>query len=101
MRGDALAFMEDFDRWGSEAYVHGLTDEAMGDTGEMPLDFEMIIEMDPRLTPFGILIGSGGKRFEGGIFARQKLRVTRAGEFLEGTIVEGCQQGGDGGIELG
>ena len=101
MRRDPFPFMKDFDGCDRQAYVHRLAHEAMGDTIEVPLDFEMIIEMDPRVTPFGIFVGNGGERFECGLFIRQELRVTRAGEFLEGTMVEGRQQGRNGRIEFG
>ena len=73
MGRDPFAFVEDFDRGDGEAHVHGLAHEAMVDSVEMPLDFEMIIEMNARLAPFGILIGSGRQRFEGRLLIREDL----------------------------
>lgn len=88
MRSDPFAFVKDFDGGNRETHVYRLAHEAMGDTVEMPLDFEMIIEMDPRVAPFGIFVGSGRERFEGWLFLRQELGVPRAGEFLEGAVIE-------------
>src|SRR5215475_1830984 len=79
MRRDPFTFIEAFDRRGGETHVHGLAHEAMGNTVEMPLDFEMIIQMDSCVPPFGIFVGSRGQWLEGGLFIHQKLRVTRAG----------------------
>src|SRR5882724_3054813 len=75
MGSDACAFAEDFNGRGGEAYVHCLAHEAVGDTIEMPLHFEMIIEMDAGVPPFSIFVGSGGKGLEGGLLIRQELGV--------------------------
>src|SRR5262245_22907690 len=46
MRGDALAFAEDFNGRHDQTHVDDVVHETMRDTVEMPLDFEMIIEMN-------------------------------------------------------
>ncbi len=101
MRGDPVPFVEDFNRRGCQADVQGLPHEAMRDTIAMPLHFKMIIEMDSRVPPFGIFVGRGRERFEGWLFIRQELGVTRAGEFLEGPVIEGRKQSGNRRIQLG
>src|ERR1043166_9889318 len=75
VRRDAFAFVEDFDRGGREAHVHGLAYEAMGNTIEVALHFEVIIEMDPRVPPLGILVGRGGEWLEDRSLIRQELSV--------------------------
>ena len=100
MGGDAGAFAEDFDGRGGEAHVHRLTDEAMGHTIEMALRFEMIIEMDASMTPFGLLVGGGGQRLERRLIRGEELGMPRAGQFLEGAVIEVSEQCGQGGVEF-
>jgi hypothetical protein len=91
--GEAVAFAEDFDRGGGEAHGPGLAHEARGDTIEVSLRFEMIIEMDTGAPPVGILLGRREERLESRVLRGQEVGVARARQFLERAGREGGEQG--------
>jgi hypothetical protein len=62
MAGHPFVFVKALDDSGCKAHVELFCDQLMGHTVIMPLDFNVIVDMDPGLFPLGILIRTGRQR---------------------------------------
>lgn len=62
MHSNALSAQKTFDGGGRQAHVEFAFDQGMRDAVVMPLDLDVIINVDARLLPFGELPGLRGQR---------------------------------------
>lgn len=67
MGGDAFAVVKDFNGGGGELGVDGLTAEAARDAVVVEVDFDVIVDVDSGLFPFGEFVGTAGERESGGV----------------------------------
>lgn len=65
--GNPLALVETFHRAYGQAHVHLRFDQPIRYGVIMPLDFNVIIDMNPRLFPFGEFIRDAGQRAQRGL----------------------------------
>ncbi len=59
-------FEEDFHARGCETDIDLLSCQLIGDAVVVAVDLDMVVDIDPGLFPFGILVETRGKRFERG-----------------------------------
>ena len=99
--GDALAFEKDFNGGDGELGVDGFTDEAAGDAVIMEIDFDVVVDVDLGLLPFGEFVGVVGKRPGGGAVEIVKELAAGPLDFAKGTAIEGFEKVPDGGVHFG
>ena len=100
MTGHAFALVEEFHHVRTETHVELLLDQRIGYGVVVAVDFHMVVNIDPGKFPLGIFIGLDGERAEGGTVERLKQLLAGAGEFFEGTGIQGQQEGSEGGIDF-
>lgn len=66
-----------------QAHVQNLVVELVGHAVVMPLDVDVVVQLDPRLEPVGVGVGLGGQRLERRPVQRLELGAARAGQTLE------------------
>ena len=67
----------------------------------MPIDLDVVVDVDARFLPIGVVVSLGGQGFECRSVQRFELAAARAGKFFEGSVVELHQQGADRRVEVG
>lgn len=90
--GDPRALIEAFHRVGSVAQVEFFADQPVGHTVVVTVEFDVVVDVDGILFPFGELVGLGRKRLERRPIDLDEGRVPGAGQFLEGSLVERFKQ---------
>lgn len=100
VRGHAAALEEDLHRVHRDPELHRLLDQLVGNTVVMARQFDVVVDVDPGLLPFGVLVGPLRQGPEGGAVKVLEEASACAFELLEGLLVELGEFFGDGGIEL-
>src|SRR5439155_2114970 len=100
MRGDPLAVIETFDRRGGHAHVDLLLHQAMRDTVVVAVDVDVVVDVDDRRLPLGVLVAGGRQRLHPRAVDGVEGALPRAGQFLERTLIEIDEQSTDSGVEL-
>ena len=67
----------------------------------MPVDLDVVVDVDPGLLPLGEHVALGRERAKGGTLELLEQRAPRPRELAERARVEPFEQPGDGGVELG
>ena len=67
MTGHPPIFEQDFHGGGCEPDIDLLLYELIGNTVVVVVNLDMIVDIDPGLFPFGVLIPARGKGFERGL----------------------------------
>ena len=98
--GDPLALMETFHRAHGHTHVHLRFDQPIRHRVIMPIDFNVIIDMNPRLFPFGEFVRDAGQRAQRGLLLGHKQGLPRVRLFLEGALVQPGQQFANGLVEF-
>src|SRR4030042_4502669 len=102
MAGDPLVFEQDFNRGGCKTDINPLFGKLIGNAVIMSIGFDMIVDVDGGLLPFGIFIGMEGKwfhtRFVNGLKEDSpatahlfKLAVIELDQLFRDGLVEFCQ----------
>ena len=99
--GNALAFEKEFNGGGGEFRVDSFIDEAAGDAVIMEIDFDVVVDVDLRLLPFGEFVGVVGKRSGGGAVEIVEKLAAGLLDFAEGTAIEGFKKMPDRGVHFG
>ena len=88
-------------RGGCDPHIHLLSDQLIGYAIVMAVNLDMIVDIDPGLFPFGVLIPARRKGFECGLV--QGLEKVSAGgiEFFKPAVIQVRESVGNGLIELG
>ena len=100
VRGHAASLEEDLHRVHRVPEFHRLFDQLIGHAVVVTRQLDMVIDVDPGLLPFGVLVGRLRQGPEGGAVEVLKEASAAAFELLEGPLVERGELFGDGGIEL-
>src|ERR1700747_1552772 len=101
MRSDAVAAMKDLHGARRGAHPHALTQQRMWHRIVMALDFDVIIEADFALLPFGVDVRIDRQRLERGLFNVVEQRASAPAEMPRHAIVELCDEIADGGVDVG
>lgn len=100
MRSHAASLEEDLHGVGRDPELHRLFDQLIGHAVVVARQFDVVVDVDPGLLPFGVFVGCLRQRPEGGSVEVLKEASAGAFELLEGLLVELGELFGDGGIEL-
>ena len=101
MDADALAAMEDLDGAGGDPHVDLGADERVRNRIEEVMDFDVIIEIDPRAPPFRELPIVGGQPVEGVALDLLEQLATTDAELAHGTIIHALHDQRDGVVAFG
>ena len=93
-------FVKEFDHLGTHAHLELLLDEGIGHRIVVTFDFHMIINVDAGQFPLGIFIGLDRQGLQGGAIECLKETLSGAGQFLEGTGIQGGQECTDRRVDL-
>ena len=66
----------------------------------MPLDFDVIVEIDAGLAPLSVLVSLGRQRPQRRLVQCFELRTTTAGQLFEGPLIECGEQVLNGAVQL-
>ena len=61
--GHPVVFEQDFHGVFGEPHVHLFFGQLIGNAVEVAVDFDMVVDVDPGLDPFGKFVGRRGQRF--------------------------------------
>lgn len=62
MRGDAFTLVKEFHHAGTEARLELVFDQDIGHRVIVPLNLDMIVDIDPHELPLGVVVGRRGQR---------------------------------------
>jgi hypothetical protein len=100
MRGNALALVEDFDGACAQAHLHFLLHQHVGHRVVALGNADVNVGRDPRLEPLGQFVALRRQRLERRAVQGLELGTARAGQLLEGLVVERHEQALDLSVEL-
>jgi hypothetical protein len=83
-------FEKGFNRGGGNPYIKLLSNQLMGHAVIVPVNFNVIINIDPGFFPFSILIATGWKPFKSRLVYGFKQSPAIGIELFEFAIVELC-----------
>src|SRR3989442_15190659 len=92
--------MKDLHGGGSDADVHLLSDQLVGNAVEVPFGRDMIIEFELQLAPAADLETIGGKRAQSGLVHSSEQARPRAFAFAKWLVVEPDEQFGNSFVHL-
>ena len=76
-------------------------DQGVGDGVVVAVEFDVGVEVHADLLPLGEDVGLGGQRAQRRAVGGLEGAAPRAGELVEGALVEPREQFGDGAVEFG
>ena len=86
---------------GGETNIELSAHQGVGDGVVVPVDLDVVVDVDPDLLPLGEHVALGGQRAKCRTLKLLEHRAPRPRELAERALVEPFQQPGDGGVELG
>ena len=101
MAGDAPSAVQALHGGGGQAHVELAPGQSVRDGVVVPVDLDVVVDVDPDLLPLGEHVALGGQRAKRRTVELLKQRAPRSRELAERAFVEPFQQPGDGGVELG
>ena len=101
MCGNALAAVEDLDRARRDPRPHLLAQQLVWHRVVVLLDLDVIVEPDPAFLPFGEDVRFGRQRLESRPLQILEQHVAARAKMPRHTIVDLCDQLGDGRVQCG
>ena len=101
MAGDALAAVEALDGAGSQSEVELTPDQGVRCRVVVPVDFDVVVDVQARTLPLGEDVRAGGQRAQRRLVDLVEVRAPRPGELPERAGAEPVEQLDDRGVELG
>ena len=98
---DAPSAVQALHGGGGQAHVELAAHQGVGDGVVVPVDLDVVVDVDPDLLPLGEHVTLGRQRAEGGAVELLEQRTPRPRELAERARVESFKQLRDGGVELG
>src|SRR6516162_144408 len=92
VRSHALSLVEDLDRSGCRADFDQLLHQGVGNAVEVLVEYAMVVDVNPRLTPLAQVIGRRRQRLQSRLVYLLEQASPAAASFLEWSVIEDRQQ---------